>query len=136
MHFHTYEDWHHHYIDKICKLIDYDIQPPFHIWTGSVKICKGAIYGRFHYTEYGTGKYMDKLVHRAMYIIGHHLITLEPNLDDFGHPYDVSHRCHNKLCINLSHLSLEPRAINNNRNICKNEKKCTQDHEGYANCIF
>ncbi len=30
----------------------------------------------------------------------------------------VSHRCHNKVCINGDHLSLEPRAVNNEREPC------------------
>lgn len=47
---------------------------------------------------------------------------------------DASHLCHNKLCIEPLHLTLEPRSVNNSRQICNTQKYCTRKHEPY--CIF
>lgn len=47
---------------------------------------------------------------------------------------DVSHLCHQKLCINIEHLVLEPRGVNNSRQICNNQQSCTRTHEPF--CIF
>ena len=48
---------------------------------------------------------------------------------------DVSHLCHNRLCVNIAHLSLEPRCVNEHRRHCKSIRYCT-NHDGYARCIF
>lgn len=47
----------------------------------------------------------------------------------------VSHLCHEKLCINIEHLSYEPNAINCQRNLCYEENKCF-GHQGYKHCII
>ena len=47
----------------------------------------------------------------------------------------VSHICHTKDCIAVSHLSLETVAINNERKICVNNGECT-GHYGYKRCIL
>lgn len=49
--------------------------------------------------------------------------------------HHVSHLCHNKKCIRLLHLSLEPSATNSNRNICRNLNSC-RGHCGYRDCMF
>ena len=47
----------------------------------------------------------------------------------------VSHLCHNKACIDHTHLSLEPAATNAQRQLCVDGKHCL-GHVGYSNCIF
>lgn len=50
-------------------------------------------------------------------------------------PFDVSHLCHNSLCINPNHLALEPHHINNNRIHCINSNRCF-GHAPYKNCLL
>lgn len=66
-------------------------------------------------------------VHRLIYFIAHSQ-PLPPHLH-------VSHLCHNKICCNLKHLSLEPAGINNQRNTCRTDKHCF-GHNTFKNCIF
>lgn len=47
----------------------------------------------------------------------------------------VSHLCHNSLCIDPNHLSREPAATNNQRKSCNSNQNCT-GHEPYPDCIF
>lgn len=47
---------------------------------------------------------------------------------------DVSHLCHNRLCININHLVNESRTINLNRQVCRNTGVCTQLHA--PPCLF
>jgi hypothetical protein len=96
--------------------------PSCHMWKG-----------RIHTNGYGTlrvtirGSRYRVTAHRLMY----YLFNCSP-LDPDMH---VSHLCHHKLCINLSHLSLEPGRINNKRRKCVTKHIC-QGHAGYARCIL
>lgn len=47
--------------------------------------------------------------------------------------YHVSHLCHNKLCMNVVHLSYEPAMINNARKVCRGSGECI-GHRGYKRC--
>ena len=38
---------------------------------------------------------------------------------------EISHRCHNKLCVNYEHLSQETRSTNDKRNTCKSSGTCS-----------
>lgn len=49
---------------------------------------------------------------------------------------EVSHLCHQRLCVNPAHLSLEPRTINTERVHCNLQGQCTQCHDGYPYCLF
>ena len=55
--------------------------------------------------------------------------------------HDISHLCHNKSCINFSHLSLEPHSTNQQRMTCKTysrgpkTSKCI-GHQQYPDCIL
>jgi hypothetical protein len=51
-------------------------------------------------------------------------------------PLEVSHRCHDRLCVNPDHLSLEPQPVNIGRMHCKLQQLCHQGHEGYPHCLF
>ncbi len=49
--------------------------------------------------------------------------------------YDASHLCHNKKCIRIDHISMEPTHINQSRKHCSNEGRCFT-HHGYLDCLF
>jgi len=55
--------------------------------------------------------------------------------DRYGEPGDVSHRCHQKLCINWTHLTYESHSKNLMRNSCKKQGRCLGHHGGKP-CIF
>ncbi|MES9880371.1 MAG: hypothetical protein ABW185_05755 [Sedimenticola sp.] len=93
------------------------------IWTADVTIDG---YG-FYRTVY-NGRRHKIYVHRLAYFLHN------PNKILSKHMH-VSHVCHNKLCILVSHLSYEPQRINNNRQICKSDECCT-GHFGYPRCIL
>ena len=66
-------------------------------------------------------------VHRLSYMVSKRM-----HFDDIEGK-DVSHLCHNTLCTNSDHLSLETHHINRTREICMNRNLCT-GHGGYENC--
>ena len=49
--------------------------------------------------------------------------------------HHISHLCHNKICLNIEHLSFEPGHVNIRRNTCKSNNKCF-GHDNYADCII
>ena len=65
--------------------------------------------------------------HRVAYMT-HHGTALPSNCD-------ISHLCHNSLCVKVSHMSCDPHAINNNRQHCKKFGSCL-GHQGFASCIL
>lgn len=92
------------------------------IWSGLVD--KNG-YGYIRVTIHG--KRLKLQCHRLVYFIGH------------SHPLSksvhVSHLCHTKRCVELSHLSYEPQAVNNNRKSCKLDNECS-GHHGYPRCLI
>ena len=48
---------------------------------------------------------------------------------------EISHRCHNKLCVNYQHLSQETRSTNGHRNTCKTSGTCS-GHGHFQDCIL
>ena len=54
-------------------------------------------------------------------------------VDRHGNPMDVSHLCHNKLCIREKHLTIEPHHVNTGRRQCVARGSCL-GHE--PACIF
>ena len=48
---------------------------------------------------------------------------------------DISHICHNGLCVEERHLSPEPRTVNNLRRTCRRYGIC-QGHVGYPYCLL
>ena len=94
-----------------------------HVWTGDIH---KSGYGLFKFTSPKNHKRMTVRVHRFLfYLYGFPCMTGR----------DVSHLCHNKACVNVNHLSLETRAINNQRKTCVAEKKCF-GHVNYRDCIL
>ena len=111
-------------ICRISKLLDNKIEIGEHcnIWTGQQRGGYGILEIRFRGNKIKLG------VHRVKYFFHN-------NCEPMTKEQHVSHLCHNKLCVKIEHLSLEPASINNNRQICKNEGECT-GHYGYARCML
>jgi len=84
----------------------------------------GGRYGKMTVTIQGVAKSMG--AHRASYMAYEECIDL---------PDDVSHCCHEGLCVNPDHLSHEHHLINSEREICRRKGQCTL-HTGYKPCIF
>lgn len=47
---------------------------------------------------------------------------------DIPEDVEVSHLCHNKQCVRYDHLIIESHEINNNRQNCYSEGRCTKSH--------
>lgn len=90
---------------------------------------RGPKYGRLKVT-WPNGRKKNYLAHRFMHMLSNDKESIPEGLH-------VSHLCHESLCINPAHLSLEPAHINNERQICKNliPEHC-QKHGMYPECIF
>ena len=82
------------------------------LWNGPVN---RDGYGFVRVTFRGCRKILT--AHRLAYYISHSSHYLIPNMH-------VSHLCHNKLCVNLQHLSYESDSVNKKREICKHEVEC------------
>lgn len=92
------------------------------LWEGPVNDKYGVLHVTFR------GDYLKLRVHRLAYYLHGPTQRLTP-------PMHVSHRCHNPLCIKLSHLSYEPARINNARQVCKVEGYCS-GHRGFKKCLL
>ena len=92
------------------------------LWTGFT-----------NFNGYGTyrtlykGRRINLKVHRLAYFL-----ATSAMLDKEMH---VSHRCHNKTCINIEHLSYETQGTNNSRQICKNDGNC-YGHGRHPSCLI
>ena len=93
------------------------------LWTGRVDR-----YGYGVFTIRFRGRNYHLSAHKIMYFILSGYTIINRNLH-------VSHVCHNKLCVNFFHLSLESSQINHSRNKCKRNKHC-HGHGTYVDCVF
>ena len=71
-------------------------------------------------------------VHRAAYMAANHKECIDLVLD-------ISHICHNKMCVNLKHLSREEHLVNMDRESCLWLGHCTShqcaDGKPYKSCV-
>ena len=51
-----------------------------------------------------------------------------PLFDAQGHSVELSHLCHNKLCVKFEHLTLETHMVNCSRKDCVEQSRCTNNH--------
>lgn len=98
------------------------------IYTGTIQGGYGIISKTIH------GRRYRAYAHRIV-IFHHSGVTSLPSGSE------VSHLCHNKRCINIDHLSVEPHAVNNTRIHCYNERHCSSNHVNFdgnklPDCIF
>jgi hypothetical protein len=72
---------------------------------------------------------MVESAHRMSYMRQNNLFKHNiSRMDECGHLLDISHICHNKSCINSKHLVLEQHAINQDREHCKAQGRCSGCH--------
>ena len=100
------------------------------LWSGS---SDGHGYGRKTVTCCTTGKQKVELAHRVAYML-HKKVTELPRTNDAGDLMDVSHLCHEKLCINPDHLVFERHSENMSRDACFRLGSCTTKHS--PSCIL
>ena len=98
------------------------------IWTGPNLNKSGVEYGYKYVKLPNQNKKSRQYTHRLAYMF---------KIGNFRLPrgLDVSHICHNSLCVNPAHLSSEPHHINNNRIQCVNEGRCF-GHQQYKTCLL
>ena len=94
------------------------------LWT---RARKPSGYGIIKCKNPNDNSWRTMHVHRLSYMVSKRM-----HFDDIEGK-DVSHLCHNTLCTNSDHLSLETHHINRTREICMNRNLCT-GHGGYENC--
>jgi hypothetical protein len=93
------------------------------MWTG-----QKDNYGYGVHRVKSHGKMVKLQVHRLAYFLSDPSHLMQRS-------FHVSHLCHNKLCINIAHLSYESPAINNARQICRADGQCT-GHWGHKKCML
>lgn len=92
------------------------------LWTGTTSKGYGVIN-----VSFGPKEWRQMPVHRAAYF-AHKSVYLPKEIE-------ISHLCHNALCVRIDHLSAEPHHVNMNRLLCVNREQCF-GHEGYKNCLL
>lgn len=81
------------------------------------------------------GEMFLERVHRVSYMLKHRILKNDMlKLSPEGFELDVSHLCHNKLCINSLHLALEPHTMNISRVYCMKGGHCFGGH--LPPCLF
>ena len=100
------------------------------LWTGGTHYCRRTRYGIVRAKLPGWKVSKPTGVHLLAYFISTKTCDIPKGLN-------VSHLCHNSLCINTLHLSLEPVAINRMRQTCLGTipRHCT-GHLVYPDCIL
>ncbi len=93
-------------------------------------------------TQNGYGMIRKSIDNERFRLYAHQVALLHnTNMTAIPDGLQCSHLCHIKLCVNVAHLSLESQSVNNNRNMCRNERKCSRDHansdgSSLPDCIF
>ena len=96
------------------------------IWTAATtgeKVKYGVVKVRFRCGNRRTVK-----AHRLSYMLYRRQTFMTAHLD-------ASHLCHNSLCVNAEHVSLEPHSVNVQRNSCKKTGSCS-GHGIYPAYLF
>lgn len=94
-------------------------------WTGTSQAGYGVIYCQW------KNKWKKFYVHRLSLVFNRGW-TLE-DVEEAG--MDVSHLCHDGLCVNPEHLSYEPHQVNRIRSACVAVRVC-QGHGTFPRCMF
>ena len=107
---------------RIQKYISKDHETGCKIWRGALS---GSDYPTMTLTVKGWDKSKNQPVHRLVYVFA-------------GNPekklHEMSHLCHRKKCIELTHLSHEYAFVNVQRTNCKREEQCF-GHGDWPDCI-
>ena len=94
------------------------------LWTGETDR-----YGYGVHRVVVSGKRIKLKVHRLKYYL------CDPGHSALQRNFHISHLCHNKLCINIEHLSYEPVTVNNSRKVCLTNGQCS-GHRGFRECCL
>ena len=98
-------------------------------WNGA---CTESGYGRKRVSWPDGHKSIEK-VHRLAFMSYNNILNDQlKKYNEFGQQLDVSHLCHNKLCINENHLIHEPHSINMDRKRCVSLGFCSKSHKPYC----
>ena len=98
-----------------------------YMWVGAKELNK---YGRIRVT-WPDGSKCTERAHRVAYMTEHKVFKEEICQ---GKRQEVSHLCHNSLCVNTDHLCLESHETNMERTLCKSRGQCSALHEPF--CLF
>ena len=102
------------------------------IWTGGKKVCKNNyVFGILNVT-FPDGKRTKINVARLSKMMQYKTLSFESNIDS-------SHLCHNPLCILPEHINMEPHTVNNTRQFCVHNVKCsghTMNGVVYPECLI
>lgn len=101
------------------------------IWHGPTKsrTRAGKIYGYLSIKLPRDEKRKNRYAHRLAFMAANNMLEA-----DLGSLH-VSHLCHNTLCVNKNHLSLESATVNNSRRECFRSGHCT-GHGDKPDCIL
>ena len=100
------------------------------LWLGART--GNGLYGRKQVSlPDGTRKLMR--VSRVIYMIQQRTLNV-PTSNEDGVTIEMSHLCHNSLCVNPTHLILEEKITNIERKHCFYQGFCTENHNPL--CIF
>lgn len=99
------------------------------IWTGPLLKPRNK-YGRINCCI-AKNNYKQVLIHKLAKAIA--LNVPEDEISTFTGNNHISHLCHNCLCVNPSHLSVEPQLVNNSRMSCRTMGFCL-GHDQYDQC--
>lgn len=100
-------------------------------WTGSVD---KQGYG-VKWVKWPGGESMRVGTHRLAWMVAHRIPKWDvPQVAANGERMEVSHLCHNKICLRESHLVLEPHSANMERAHCAVVGACTEKHS--PRCLF
>lgn len=107
------------------------------VWTGATD---RDGYGRVRVTWPTTGRRKIERVARLAYMVKSEEDCLpsrqQVGPDGSAVTVEVSHLCHNRLCINPAHLHLEPKSVNAERRHCVKQNRCIRNHGGHPNCLI
>ena len=107
-----------------------------HIWQGSLSST-----GRRHTSRYGQCWVTPVEHNQKPFKTSAHIVAffLENRTIPEKGVTDISHICHNSLCVNIEHLVKEIHWINIDRNRCKETNYCfghTKGEQQFKSCIF
>lgn len=105
--------------------------------NGGCRVWKGCIdrygYGTKRVT-WPDGSVKLERVHRVSYMAHHRIFRQDMPHREADGLLEISHICHNKLCIEPNHLVLESHETNCERRSCQLVGECVRNH--VPPCIF
>ena len=97
------------------------------IFQGKIRPSDGYCYLTYTY----FGKVSSCTVAKAQWLFKKKKCPIQ----DIPAGYEISHLCHNKNCIQIEHLQLEPKSVNMSRKMCVSGRQCI-GHGQYPPCLL